>query len=325
MTAAAGMLAQAGWHGSREEPVAADASDRSYVRLVRADGKSAVLMRAPVAASVEARKQYDAFRRIAAWLRGAGLGAPAEIAADPEAGLLLLEDLGRIPLSRLLEDDSPEALPAYRAAVAALARVAAAEAPCGLDRPSPEGMSAMTGITFDQLGGAGTLQATLRDRLAERLAAVCDARPAVALRDVHGDNLMWRPEREGVARIGLLDFQDALILPDGYDLASLVDDPRRVVPASWRKDLIADYAGARGLPEAELSLRVDLLSLQRNIRILGIFRRLAHGMGRPAYARYLPRTRALLLRAAANPGLADLGPLVGDLVDRTAPWQEVAA
>ena len=67
-------------------------------------------------------------------------------------------------------------------------------------------------------------------------------------------------------------FQDALVLPEGYDLASLVDDPRRTVPEAWRDDLIRAHAAARGLSEADMSRRVDLLSLQRNLRILGIFR-----------------------------------------------------
>ena len=108
-----------------------------------------------------------------------------------------------------------------------------------------------------------------------------------------------------------LDFQDALVLPEGYDLASLVDDPRRTVPEAWRDDLIRAHAAARGLSEADMSRRVDLLSLQRNLRILGIFRRLTTELGRPAYARFLPRTRTLLLRSAGHPELRRPAPAGG--------------
>jgi aminoglycoside/choline kinase family phosphotransferase len=64
------------------------------------------------------------------------------------------------------------------------------------------------------------------------------------MRDVHGDNLIWRPRPAGLLRIGLLDFQDALVLPDGYDLASLLDDPRREVPETWRGAPDRHYAAA---------------------------------------------------------------------------------
>lgn len=324
MTAQADFLEKAGWRDAEVAPIASDASDRRYLRLRRDDGATAVLMLAPVAASGTARQQFDAFRRIGAWLRGLGLGAPSEIAADPAAGLMLLEDLGAAPLSGLLESGATEAAEAYRAAVDVLSRVARAEPPDGLARPDPADLAAMTGPTFDCLPGSGALRIELQKLLAARLATIAEQR-TVALRDVHGDNLIWRSGREGPARIGLLDFQDALIMPEGYDLASLLDDPRRVVPESWRRGLLASHADARGMPEDAMALRVDLLSLQRNIRILGIFRRLAAEMGRPAYSRFQPRTRALIARAAAHPELSDLRPHVADLLDRTAHWQEDAA
>ena len=141
-------------------------------------------------------------------------------------------------------------------------------------------MAAMVDLTFSLLPGSEALAQETRDVLEEHLGAIRDKR-SVSLRDVHGDNLIWRPDRTGPLRIGLLDFQDALVLPEGYDLASLVDDPRRTVPEAWRDDLIRAHAAARGLSEADMSRRVDLLSLQRNLRILGIFRRLATELGRP--------------------------------------------
>ena len=71
--------------------------DRSYLRLHRADGATAILMQAPVATSDAAARQFAAFRRVGDWLRGRGLAAPTELAAESAAGLLLLEDLGEVP------------------------------------------------------------------------------------------------------------------------------------------------------------------------------------------------------------------------------------
>jgi aminoglycoside/choline kinase family phosphotransferase len=185
-------------------------------------------------------------------------------------------------------------------------------------------MAEMTRLTFEALPGADTLWRELRAALIAQLSAISGT-SVLSLRDVHGDNLMWRPGEAGLARIGLLDFQDALLLPDGYDLASLLDDPRREVPETWRRDLVAAYAAARGVNVEEMAFRTDLLSLQRNLRVLGIFRRLAVERGRPSYARFIPRTRTLLARAAGHPQLAALGPLVLDLLARTAQWPEAAA
>lgn len=313
-------LSRAGWDDAEILPIASDASDRRYHRLRRPGGITAVLMRAPVTSSDQARRQFDAFRRIGAWLRGLGLGAPEEIAVDRGAGLMLLEDLGETSLSRLLDDGAAGARPGYEAAVGVLSRVADARPPEGLACPDAAEMADMTGPTFDLLPGSEGLGREMQAMLADNLARM-DAVRAVSLRDVHGDNLIWRPERRGATRIGLLDFQDALILPDGYDIASLLDDPRRVVPEEWRADLVARYAAVRGMTVDAMALRVDLLSLLRNLRILGIFRRLSAAMGRPGYARFQPRTRALLARSAAHPGLSDLQPLVTELMDRTAHWQ----
>jgi hypothetical protein len=320
MNVQADFLVQAGWSAAEAAPIASDASDRQYVRLHRPDGATAVLMRAPVATSRTARRQFDAFRDVGAWLRGLGLGAPEELSVDPENGLMLLEDLGDMPLSRLLEEGHRDAHRAYADAVAVLAEVAQAPPPEGLACPDATEMAAMTGMTFEQLPGSKALGEALQAALARHLVRI-EGDGAVSLRDVHGDNLMWRRERAGLERIGLLDFQDALILPDGYDIASLLDDPRRTVPEPWRRDLIAAYAGRRGKSLQEMNHHVDLLSLQRNLRVLGIFRLLATEKGRPSYARFQPRTRALLWRAAAHPDLPDLQPLVADLLDRTEHWQ----
>jgi N-acetylmuramate 1-kinase len=320
MSGQAHFLARAGWAEAEALPIPSDASDRSYLRLVRANGASAILMRAPVATSDVARRQFEAFRRIGLWLRDLGLGAPEEYAADAEAGLLLLEDLGETPLSRLVEEGSPDGRASYGAAAGVLAEVARATPPEGLARPGARAMAAMTDLTFERIEGAEGLRQAVQGALARHLGAL-DNRACVSLRDMHGDNLMWR----SMGRIGILDFQDALILPDGYDIASLLDDPRRTVPEPWRRAIVAEYALARGIPEDEMAFRVDLLSVQRNLRILGIFRRLSAEMGRPAYARFQPRTSALLRRAAGHPDLADLRPLVAELLERTGHWQEDAA
>jgi aminoglycoside/choline kinase family phosphotransferase len=310
-----------GWTEAAAERIPADAGDRRYTRLSRPDGARAVLMQALVAASAQAAAQFAAFRRIGLWLRDLGLGAPAEIWVDAERGLLLLEDLGPLSFAALLDAGDPAAETAYASSVDVLAHVAGADAPCGLDAPGPETLAAMIAPTLAALPGDVAEATGLAPALSEALTDLSGVAPVVALRDVHAENLIWRADRTGLARVGLLDFQDALLLPDGYDLASLLDDPRREVPLAWRAALIDRYAGARGMPAAAMAARVDLLSLLRNLRIHGIFRRLETGGGRPRYARFQPRVRALIARTVARPGLGGLRDPVRRLLDATAHWE----
>jgi aminoglycoside/choline kinase family phosphotransferase len=321
---AAPLLERAGWSTAIGEPIPADAGARRYTRLQRADGARAILMQAPVATSAHAAAQYEAFRRIAGWLRDLGLGAPAEHMADPERGLLLLEDLGSVSFAALLDTADSEAEVAYATATDVLARVAAAEPPPGLAAPDPADLAAMIAPTLAALPEDVAEATGLLPALTEALARLRGAAPVVALRDVHAENLIWRAERTGLLRVGLLDFQDALLLPDGYDLASLVDDPRRALPPAWRDTLVARYAEGRGVPAAEMAARVDLLSLLRNLRIHGLFHRLVTVDGRPHYARFQPRVRHLIAQCAARPGLDALRAPVARLLDATARWEPCA-
>jgi aminoglycoside/choline kinase family phosphotransferase len=291
-------LKQQGWEQANRTPLAGDASTRRYTRLI--DGsRRAILMEDPDAAN-RAR-----FLRIGAHLRGLALSVPRILAEEDAIGCLLIEDFGDLTLSRLLADDPDAAFAAYRATAALLPRLSA-QPPDDLSAPDPLGMAEMVNLTFDLLTDSGALRARLLPLLAKAIAENAPGPLVLSLRDVHGDNLIWLPDRHGDARIGLLDFQDAMLLPDGYDLVSLLDDPRRDIPAHWKDVLVKD------------PVRFDTLSLQRNLRILGIFHRLASRYGKPQYRAFLPRTRALISRAAE--GLPELRAPVADLLDRSADW-----
>lgn len=299
-------LQTAGWADATMVPLAADASTRHYVRLTRGS-HSAILMDAPVATATD-RASYTAFRTIGAHLRNLGLSAPMEFRADPDLGLILMEDLGDRALSHLLQTDAETAREAYRATADMLPRFFAGP-PQGLAQPTANAMAQMVELTFDYVPNSDALRTTLTAKLSDALTAHAAGPGVLSLRDVHADNLLWLPEREGDARVGLLDFQDAMLLPKGYDLASLLDDPRREVPEIWREELIATHSNPA---------RIAVLSLQRNLRILGVFHRLSTDLGKPTYAAFLPRTRTLIARAVDE--LPTLKAPVTELLDRTDGW-----
>ncbi|MEJ6392940.1 phosphotransferase [Gymnodinialimonas sp. 2305UL16-5] len=305
-------LSAAGWADARQVSIAGDASARLYVRLFRGS-ETAILMNAPVE-TTQSRQSLDAFRHIGAHLRRLGLSAPEEYAADPDHGLILMEDLGDQTLSFLLERDPERATVAYQAAADLLPRLNEAPPPEGLSAPDPGEMADMVRLTLDLAHTPAALNSRLLDALEEALRRHASGAPVLSLRDVHGDNLLWLPDRKGHAQIGLLDYQDAMLLPAGYDLASLVDDPRRVVPESLRDILISesDFSSAR----------IAALSLIRNLRILGIFHRLSTQDSKPHYRDFLPRTRALILRCVDE--LPELKDPVTDLLRHTESWSGAA-
>jgi hypothetical protein len=131
------------------------------------------------------------------------------------------------------------------------------------------------------------------------------------LRDFHSPNLLWLRERQGIARVGLLDFQDALMGPAAYDLASLLQDARVDIPEALEIGLLGHYARHRreADPEFDVAGFVQIystLAAQRATKILGIFARLDRRDGKPQYLRHIPRIWGYLQRALVHPALAPL-------------------
>ncbi|MBM2575830.1 phosphotransferase [Jannaschia sp. Os4] len=293
-------LAEAGWGGARRHRMTGDASLRRYERLERA-GARAILMDAPPATGEDVRP----FVRLARHLSGAGLSAPAIMAADEAAGLLLLEDLGDDLLAAASAADPGAELDLYAAAARTLAAMQAAPRPDGL-APYAAAMPDLAATVVDWY--APELR-DRRDAVEAAMAAALDAMPpgpeVMVHRDYHAENLLWLPKREGPARIGLLDFQDAMTGPAEYDLASLIHDPRRAVsPAAQEAAVVAwrDRTGAGAAPTAH---RIAVTSAQRSLRILGrVFTRLCLNAGRDGYLRFIPPTWEHLQRELRHPALA---------------------
>ena len=130
------------------------------------------------------------------------------------------------------------------------------------------------------------------------------------MRDYHSPNLIWLPEREGLARLGLIDFQDTVIGPIAYDLASLAMDARVDVPealeVALRERYIAARSGEPGIVPAQLRRDFAVMAAQRNTKVLGIFARLARRDGKPRYLSHLPRVTTYLERALRHPDLTNL-------------------
>jgi hypothetical protein len=273
--AIAQFLADAGWAGAARRPLGADWSQRRYERLAGAR-MTAILMDAAADAPV------GPFVAVAGWLRGIGLHAPEVLAADPAAGLLLLEDLGDGLVARVVADGADEGA-LYDLAVDALAAMQRAEPPSWLRALDATGLVALLDLFLDHATPTAgeAARAAFRADWAQALAAVPLGPPRFLYRDYHAENLLVVEGTAGLWRLGLLDFQDAHRGPVAYDLVSLVQDARRdVAPAVAARAIARFRAVHPALGRAELDALVAVLGAQRALRILGVVARLRQ-RGRP--------------------------------------------
>lgn len=307
-------LDQAGWGRAIRRPLAGDASFRHYDRLTL-DGTTAVLMDAP-----PPKEDVRPFLGIARHLSGLGYSAPAIMAADEALGLVLLEDLGDDLYTRVLKGANAEReMALYAAAIDLLADLHTRPAPPDLARYDEARLLAETELFLDwyiprRFGR--TAEPAEREAYRATWRAVLPlawrAPAALALRDYHADNLIWLSavrqkagDPTGFRRVGLLDFQDAIVAPFPYDLVSLLEDARRDVPMPIVEAMMMRYLAARPeLDEAIFCTAYAVLGAQRNVRILGIFSRLAVRDGKERYLGFLPRVWGLVERDLAHPSLA---------------------
>lgn len=312
-------LARAGWAGAERRPLAGDASFRRYERLTAADGRRTVLMDAP-----PPHEDIRPFLAVAAHLAACGLAAPAVLAADADAGFALLEDLGDGLFTRVLAEGGDEAA-LYAAAVDVLAALHAAP-PGGLAlAPYDDALLMAEADLFVDWFLPAATGAPCGDAAREEFHAAWRAvfpkahalPPVLVLRDYHADNLIWLPEREGLKRVGLLDFQDAVFGSPAYDLVSLFEDARRDVAPATVAAMRARYLAARpGIDADAFDAAYAVLGAQRNTKIVGIFTRLWRRDGKPGYLDFLPRVWAHLERDLAHPAL---GPVRAWFDDHAPP------
>jgi len=338
LSAVRGFLSVSGLAEAERRPLPGDASIRSYHRLVVGD-RDAILMdwpRRPDGPPVRDGKPYSAiahladnvvpFVAIAKGLRERGLLAPEIFHADLEQGLLVIEDLGD---ERLVAGQNPP-LPIeerYETAVDVLLALHEQPLPDVLPvaphleyRIPSYDLDAFlieTSLLLDwylaRLGIPLSDEAreTFASLWSEALQGAIAAPPTWVLRDYHSPNLLWLPRRRGLARVGILDFQDAVMGPHAYDLASLLQDARVDVAEPTELSLLGRYMRTRLLadPDFDSTEFIKLyvtLAAQRASKILGIFARLDARDGKPQYLRHMPRIWGYLQRSLAHPSLAAL-------------------
>jgi len=295
-------------------PLAGDASARRYYRVRAPDGQRAVLMDGP-------HEMLSNFADITTRLQRAGYSAPDILHLDATEGLLLGEDLGDDLFARIIESQ-PAEHDLYCTAVDLLADITTRpDLAAGLPPYDMDFYLIETDILLDWYIPCATgarvtdaLRATFRGYVKDALGQLSPAAPVCVLRDFHAENLIWLPDRQGVARVGLLDYQDALCGHPVYDIVSLLLDARRDVRESVIAEACTRFVAALDLDRAQFDADFALLGLHRNLKILGIFARLCARDGKPGYLAHLPRVWSLVQRTVGHDATGPLGELVQKVV-----------
>jgi len=311
-----------------------DASSRAYERA-RGPADDVIIMNQPPEPDTEAGRARVAYLKAARLAEGVepflaigqalvewGLSAPRILASDAKSGFVILEDLGD---TFCIAGDPPSPVPErYAAAIDVLVDLHRRAVPESLpdtvggthalprfDRSILENEIAVLldwGVPY-LTGQPATdaMRAELVAAFTPLIDLIADEPATWVLRDYHSPNLLWLADRAGAARVGLLDFQDTLLGPAAYDVASLAQDARVTVPGDLETALIDRYVAARagdaGFDADRFRLTYAILAVQRNTRLLGLWARLLKRDGKPGYLRHYPRTSDYLDRALAHPML----------------------
>lgn len=330
-------LTKAGYSEAKRRFLTGDASLRAY-EAIYAKGQRMILMDWPPlkdGPAVLDGKPYPKvahlaenaypFVAIATELRARGFTAPAIYNVDYEKGILLVEDLGS---TGVLDENGMPIEERYRAGIACLAHLHALPFPRDIaagethihhipdfDRTA---MKMEVRLLIDWYlpwlrNGAPVTDDERKayldiwDRLIDRLET---AEKNLLLRDYHSPNILWQDHRQGIGRIGLIDFQDAMIGPTSYDVASLVQDARVTIDRRLSQVLMQDYLTLRradaSFDEAAFMESWSIMAAQRNCKLVGIWVRLTQRDGKSGYLRHMPRTLAYLKDTLNHPALAPL-------------------
>jgi tRNA threonylcarbamoyl adenosine modification protein YjeE len=328
-------LDEAGYAEATRRRMAGDASIRSYARLI-VNGGVFILMNSPrrpdgppiydgksYSAAVHLAEDVKPFVAIDQGLRARGFSAPSIHHADLEAGFLITEDFGS---SAFVEGDPPQPIrERYEAATDLLATLHRKSLPEILPLTSHadyrvpafdvDALLVELGLMLEwYLPDRGiTPSDDLRNEFVsmwrDLLQQAATAARTWVLRDYHSPNLIWLGERSGIARVGIIDFQDAVLGPVAYDVVSLLQDARIDVPEAIELALLTRYIKARHAADdafdpAGFAANYALMSAQRNTRLLGTFARLNRRDGKPQYLRHQPRIWTYLSRSLAHPTLS---------------------
>jgi hypothetical protein len=288
------------------QKIAGDASFRHYYRI-KQDHKSFIIMDAP-----PPQEDIEPFCKIADFLLKNNFSAPKIFAKDKNAGLLLLEDFGDTSYRKAMEQKPSDEINLYTNSVDLLINLAQINPPNNLAIHDHQLLLEEVMLFVDwylpkvALKRISTQQINEFQHIWLGLFSKLSPPKNLVLRDYHSDNLMLLDNKKSIQKVGLLDFQDAIIGYAAYDLVSLLEDARRDVSINIWQKMLKHYLNHSNCDEDQFMIDCQILSLQRNIKIIGIFSRLFARDGKKSYLNFLPRVFGYINKRLQNKHLTPI-------------------
>ncbi|CAN7225620.1 tRNA (adenosine(37)-N6)-threonylcarbamoyltransferase complex ATPase subunit type 1 TsaE [Phyllobacterium sp. LjRoot231] len=329
-------LAKSGFPNAERRYLLGDASARGYETIATAEGHPFILMNSPYNPGGPILRDGKTYMQIAhlsqsvaafvaldKLLSSKGFKVPEIYFEDLANGFLILENLGS---EGVLDADGAPIAERYEATVRLLAQLHQQSWPQDIDVAKGyshhihdfdrDAMMIEVELLSDwyvpRVSGTALGSAQKAQYVAawnKVFSQLNSSEKSLLLRDVHSPNILWRENETGINRVGLIDFQDAMIGPSAYDVASLIFDARVTIAPELQDHLLSAYieerhSGNALFDEAGFRTAFAIMAAQRNAKILGIFVRLDERDGKPFYLKHLPRIQAYFNRVIGHPALA---------------------
>ena len=286
-----------------------DASFRKYYRINK---NNVLIMDAPN----ERGESVKSFQIIDKILSEMGISVPAIHCIDEKNGFILLEDLGDQVFSRILNSNNEYEL--YKNAIAVLAHIYLESIKKKFDNKKIYSFSIDILIEEASLFYEWFLEKHCKISLVNEekieyqeifkkiFYEIDFTSSSLVLRDYHVDNLILLKNRKGINQVGVIDFQDALIGSNAYDLVSLLEDVRRPIKTTLKEKLIEEYIDLTGYDLRRLLQEMRYFSIQRNLKIIGIFSRLKYRDGKPQYMELIKNAWNFIYSHLEDPSFREL-------------------
>ncbi len=298
--------------GFKEEDIISIKNDASFRKYYRIKNKNLIVMDAPP----EKGESVEQFKTVADIIYDFNLSAPQIISLDTKHGFMLLEDFGQTSFSKILNKDNESEL--YKKAIEVLIEINR------LSKSKEKRLSKLKSYSKDLLVNESLLfidwylekregelisinqKKEFIQILSDNYNNIKPQSSTLVLRDYHVDNLFYLSNQKSLKQVGLIDFQDAVIGSPIYDLVSLLEDVRRPLATNLQNELLEFYIKGVNINVQNFEQEIKFFSIQRNLKILGIFCRLAIRDKKDSYLKYLPNTVKLLRKNLQDPFFINL-------------------
>ena len=298
--------------GFKKEDIISIKNDASFRKYYRIKNKNLIVMDAPP----EKGESVEQFKTVADIIHDFNLSAPQIISFDTKHGFMLLEDFGQSSFSHILNKDNESEL--YKKAIEVLIEINRQS------KSKEKQLSKLKSYSIDLLVNESLLfidwylekrEGVLisSDQKKEFIHILNDfyknIKPqssTLVLRDYHVDNLFYLSNQKSLKQVGLIDFQDAVIGSSIYDLVSLLEDVRRPLKTDLQNELLEFYIKGINIKVQDVEREIKFFSIQRNLKILGIFYRLSIRDKKDSYLKYLPNAVKFIRKNLQDPFFINL-------------------